>query len=143
MPKNKDDVINIFDRPPSIDSGTVPDPTKSPVGNINPSGPTTGTEGWGNARDEAMIANDNPSSTVPGKEGGGNLRAAGTRNEGSHTFRCADVGNSDCRWEVSGRTEDDLMPQIERHGREAHGMKDLDAETKNKIRNAMRERRAA
>ena len=143
MPKNTGDVTNPFDQPGSIDAGTVPDPTKNPAGNINPSGPTTGTEGWGNGRDEQMVGSNNPSSTVPGKEGGGNLRAAGTRNQGRRTFRCADVGNSDCRFEVSGQSEDELMPQIERHGREAHGWKDFDAETKNKMRNAMRERKAA
>ncbi len=59
------------------------------------------------------------------------------------TFRCADVGNADCRWEVTGRTEEELMPQIERHGREAHGMNSIDEPTRNKIRNAIRERRAA
>ena len=34
--------------------------------------------------------------------GGGDIR----------TFRCGDAGNADCRWEVSGRTEDELRPQI-------------------------------
>jgi predicted small metal-binding protein len=37
------------------------------------------------------------------------------------SFRCGDAGNADCRWEVSGRTEDELRPLIHNHLREAHG----------------------
>jgi predicted small metal-binding protein len=120
---------------PTGSVSTKPPATSGPAGagNINPSGPTTGTEGWGNARDEANIAGANPSSTVPGKEGGGNLR----------TFRCADAGNTSCSWEVSGRTEEELMPQIERHGREAHGSGEWDDSARKKIHNAIRERSAA
>ena len=29
------------------------------------------------------------------------------------TFKCADMGHKDCSWEVSGRSEDELMPQID------------------------------
>ena len=61
----------------------------------------------------------------------------------SRTFRCSDVGNADCRWEVTGRTEDELMPKIEQHGREAHDMKNFDTATRNKLRDAIHERRAA
>jgi hypothetical protein len=54
----------------SIDGGTEPRIEEK----INPSGPTTGTEGWGNAPDEADVPGANPTSKRPGKEGGGNLR---------------------------------------------------------------------
>ncbi len=50
----------------NIDRGTQPE--------INPSAPTTGTEGWGNAPDEGMVPGANPTAKRPGKEGGGNLR---------------------------------------------------------------------
>ena len=56
----------------------------------------------------------NPSNISPGA-GGDNVKS----------FRCADVGNPDCRWKAVGRTEDELRPQIERHGREEHGIKEL------------------
>jgi predicted small metal-binding protein len=75
---------------------------------------------------------DNPGQKRPGSEGTGDQR----------TFRCADVGFADCRWEVSGRTEDELMPKIEQHGREKHGMSQLDDNTRNKVRDAIRTRAA-
>jgi hypothetical protein len=50
----------------NIDKGTEP--------RINPSGPTTGTEGWGNAPDEANVPGATPTAKKPGKEGAGNLR---------------------------------------------------------------------
>lgn len=62
---------------------------------------------------------------------------------GERTFRCADAGNADCRWETSARTEDELMDNIERHGREAHGITNFDSSTRRKFQDAIRERRAA
>ena len=115
------------------------------AGQINPGAPTSGTEGTLQGEGEGGIRGSrgagatgpNPSSSTPGNEGGGR------REGGEQTFRCADVGNADCRWEVTGRTEEELMPQIERHGREQHGIGDIDAQMRNKIRNAIHERRAA
>lgn len=108
---------------------------------MDPLGPSTdGASGAGAAELDAAppdTGGTNPNSRIPGR-GDGRENYAGIR-----SFRCADVGNAECRWEVSGRTEDELMPQIEQHGREAHGMSEFDGETKNKIRNAIRERRAA
>lgn len=115
------------------------------AGQINPSAPTAGTEGTVQGEGEGGIrgtsgagaTGPNPSSSTPGNEGGGR------KESGERTFRCADVGNADCRWEVTGRTEEELMPQIERHGREAHDIQNIDGQMRNKIRNAIRERRAA
>jgi|SRR6185437_1736722 len=74
----------------------------------------------------------NPSSSSPGREGAGAER----------TFRCADVGNADCRWEAKGRTEDELMPQISQHARDAHGMTSIDDRMRTKIKDAIRDRAA-
>ena len=68
----------------------------------------------------------NPSSTSPGPEGGGNLH-----------FRCADI-HSGCSWEARGRDETELRQQIERHGREQHGMKDFSEDIWNRVRNTFR-----
>ena len=57
-------------------------------------------------------------------------------------FRCSDMGHKDCSWEVSGRSEDELMPQIERHGRERHGMTNMDDESRQRVRNNIRDRAA-
>jgi predicted small metal-binding protein len=57
-------------------------------------------------------------------------------------FRCADLGHKECNWEVSGRSEDEIMPQIERHGREKHNISNFDNDSRNRVRNAIRDRAA-
>lgn len=124
-------------------------PGTSPVtDNPNPNGsqgadtlgPSTGGRPGGEEGAElAASGGPNPTSSRPGPEGAGN----GESSPGRRTFRCSDVGNADCRWEVTGKTEDELMPKIEQHGREAHGMREFAGEIRDKIRNAIRERRAA
>lgn len=59
------------------------------------------------------------------------------------TFRCADAGNSDCRWETSGRTDDEIMRRAEEHGRRDHGMSDWSEAQRSKVKNAIRRREAA
>ena len=58
--------------------------------------------------------------------------------QGNMRFRCKDVGFDTCPWEASGRNEQELMPQIERHGREAHGINQIDQQTRDKVKNAIR-----
>ncbi len=53
-------------------------------------------------------------------------------------FKCKDVGFANCPWEARGKDEKELMPQIEKHGREAHGINNLDQQTKDKVRQAIR-----
>ncbi len=53
-------------------------------------------------------------------------------------FRCKDVGFASCPWEARGHSEQDLMPQIEKHGREAHGMQNLDQQTRDRVKHAIR-----
>jgi predicted small metal-binding protein len=70
----------------------------------------------------------------------GRTERAGIRDaESSHTFRCADVGNTDCTWETDLRDEGDLWPEIDRHATEAHG----GPFDRNKVLDALRRRRAA
>ena len=60
-----------------------------------------------------------------------------------HTFRCADAGNADCRWETSGSTEDEVMHRAEEHGRQHHGMTDWTEAMRNRVRDAIHRREAA
>ncbi|HTZ94861.1 MAG TPA: DUF1059 domain-containing protein [Terriglobales bacterium] len=62
-------------------------------------------------------------------------------NKGKLNFRCADVGPKNCDWQVSGNSEEELMPKIEQHGREKHNMT-IDEATKHKVRGAI-QRKAA
>jgi predicted small metal-binding protein len=69
--------------------------------------------------------------------------AAGEKEEGGNvSFRCADVGHPECPWQVSGRNAEELLPKIEQHGREKHGIKTFDNQTREKVRGAIRERAA-
>jgi len=96
---------------------------------MDPTGPGTDSA---LGRSEASVSGSNPTAERPGREGAGAER----------TFRCADVGNADCRWEAKGRTEDELMPQIVQHAREAHGMTSIDDRMRSKIKDNIRQRAA-
>lgn len=60
-----------------------------------------------------------------------------------HTFRCADAGNADCRWETSGGTEAEIMVRAEEHGRRDHGLSDWTEAMSNRVRDAIRRGQAA
>ena len=153
----------------------------SEAGGINPSAPTTGTEGWGYGRDERDAVVTDPSGTRAGQMKGnpGDHMTAASQRESKrattndrpakpgdkqpdltrltsasqhsmsishggkdHTFRCADAGNADCRWETSG-TPDEIQRRAEAHGRRDHGMKDWTEAMRHKVRDATRRREAA
>ncbi len=149
---------------PSVDPKT---------GKVNPSAPTTGTEGGGNTADERKTLSDmEPSSAGPinnvqhrephdDSHLNDNQAAMSRRttNEGStnqttefamntshggndRTFRCADAGNADCRWETSG-TDTDIMDRAREHARIEHGWHDWTEVMQSRVRDAIRERRAA
>lgn len=60
-----------------------------------------------------------------------------------HTFRCADAGNTDCEWETSGKSEEEVMQKVVEHAREGHGMTDWTDAMHNRVRDAIRHRQAA
>jgi predicted small metal-binding protein len=88
----------------------------------------------GDIQDESGDLNPGASAT-PGA-GVGDTR-------GQHSFRCADAGFADCRWEASMASSDQLWDEINRHAGSAHGMQSLDQKTKGKIQDVIRVRRAA
>lgn len=59
-----------------------------------------------------------------------------------HTFRCADVGPADCKWETSGENEDEVMRRVEEHAKHDHGMKDWSDAMRNKVRDNIHRRAA-
>jgi predicted small metal-binding protein len=132
--------------------GTEPTTVSGHEG-VDPSSPTRGTEGYGTTPDEKR--NVGESSLGASQEEGiaADMRRrademsqrseSANTSSGDRTFRCADVGNVDCQWEVSGRTNEELMPQIERHGREHHGITSWDDKLKSRVQHAIRERKAA
>ncbi len=61
--------------------------------------------------------------------------------QGKLNFKCSDVGPKNCDWQVSGNSEQEIMPKIEQHGREKHNMT-IDDETRSKVRNSIRRQAA-
>lgn len=118
-------------------SGRGPD-NPSQVGSnarpLNPSvaGPTEAQST--NRGDERDI--HTPSLSKPGQNPNIERDTGMTHNE--MTFRCADVGHDHCNWSVAGNSEEELMPQIERHGREKHGLQEFGESTRRKVRGAIR-----
>jgi predicted small metal-binding protein len=148
--------------------------------NLNPQGPTSGTENyhpdrkggkqtaahtdtdqnideWAARTKEATTATgDFGTGPVPANAGdaedeGGNLGPGARAGPGAgvgelrgqHAFRCADAGFTDCRWEASMSSSDQLWNEIQRHASNVHGMKSLDEKTRGKIQDAIHVRRAA
>ena len=69
--------------------------------------------------------------------------SAHSMQHGQHTFRCADAGNSDCDWETSGRTEDEVLQKVVAHTRDDHGMTDWSDAMHDRVRHAIQHRKAA
>lgn len=113
----------------------VPDSNQA---NVNPSAPTRGTE--------ASDLGNNPPSAFDGDERFGRGRdfrsTAAARDSREQTFRCADLGRLGCNWSLSGETAEQMLPEIERHGREQHNT-EMDEGTRNRILDAIHRRSAA
>ena len=45
------------------------------------------------------------------------------RGQGRVNFKCSDVGPKNCDWQVSGNSEQEIMPKIEQHGRKSTALK--------------------
>jgi predicted small metal-binding protein len=55
-----------------------------------------------------------------------------------YSIRCIEIGDVDCPWVGHGNDEEELMGEVERHGRENHKWASISEETKNKVRGAIR-----
>ena len=88
------------------------------------------------------MAQNDPTSTRPGPEGVANNNSANAGSgSGDYSFRCGDV-MSGCIWQTSGSDENEVRSNIEQHGREAHGMKEIGEETWNKVKGFIRRKAA-
>jgi predicted small metal-binding protein len=144
----------------NLDSELAANPSVNPKTHaVNPSAPTTGTEGWGNTADERQALSENPPSLS--KDGqtsrnvgtnqaelSGRTSATATSMNVTHeghdrTFRCSDAGNADCRWETSGASDEEILGEVHRHGQTEHGWNDWTDAMRSRVRDAIRERRAA
>jgi predicted small metal-binding protein len=136
--------------------------TKQNEGKINPQGPTSGTENYNRDRKDhqqstAHRQTDSDPGAGPIPTNSGDIDETGDLDPGAsatpdagvgdtrgqHSFRCADAGFADCRWEASMASSDQLWNEIQRHADNVHGMKFLDERTRGKIQDVIRVRRAA
>ena len=103
------------------------------AGQLNPSGPSTGTEGWGLGPGEAKTTRLEERMANPT----GNNPSSGSQGSGQFSFRCSDV-HPECNWQTSGRNEQELRQNIEQHARERHNLKELSEDTWNKVKSKFR-----
>ncbi len=138
-------------------------------GAINPSGPTTGTEGAANHASPETVQAGRPDAKGPGdirrtsyprNEAADNPVAkdnpvrVGTdrkhalednpNNRAGKSFRCADVGVENCSWSVTGTHEDEILGHVRDHAREQHNIseKDFDNSYAGRVRGAIRDKAA-
>jgi len=57
-----------------------------------------------------------------------------TGDKSRYSFACSTVGYQ-CDWRAEAATEDELMQQVEEHGRTAHNFQQLSEQKRFKIRN--------
>ncbi len=55
----------------------------------------------------------------------------------SYSFHCKDIGMN-CGFSTEARSTDELMPKIVEHARNAHGMKEISADLKQKVTDAIK-----
>src|SRR3954467_9920148 len=107
-----------------------------PLSNNAPGNVSTGpvSPNAGDVQDE--LGNLDPGSSA--------TRGYGAGDPGGHySYSCADAGNSDCRWETSMASSNDLWADIERHHRDVHGKPTLDEVSRGRIQDVIHVRRAA
>ncbi len=55
-------------------------------------------------------------------------------NEKHYSFRCADVGLSDCQWQTNGSSLEEIMRNAEEHGKNEHNLTEINEDLRNRIR---------
>jgi predicted small metal-binding protein len=57
-------------------------------------------------------------------------------------MKCRDVGQN-CNFICRGETEEEVLKKAAEHGKKSHGMTELSEELKNKIKNSIKDAKAA
>lgn len=129
----------------------------APAEGVSPDDPDHNFDEWASRTKEALTQTGDfgtgPVEANPGdlQDEAGNLDPGATATAGAgvgatraqHSYRCADAGFSDCRWEASMASSDQLWNEIHRHASVAHGIRTLDEQTRGRIQDAIHVRRAA
>ena len=105
---------------------------QSSGGGINPSAPSTGISGLSTAPDERrqQVGQNNP--------GASSVRPP----HADRSFCCADAVQQDCKWSVTGNSEDEILGYMRVHAREAHGKSEFTTSELAQARRAIHKRAA-
>jgi len=57
-------------------------------------------------------------------------------------FKCQDTGR-ECDWEASANTDDEIIQQAAEHGKQRHGIQQVDEKLREQIRSLIHEEKAA
>ena len=59
------------------------------------------------------------------------------------TFRCADAGFKECKWQAVGSDDNEIMDQVKEHGQKVHGITNFDENMRRKVQDNIHDRQAA
>ena len=57
--------------------------------------------------------------------------------DGTKHFHCKDVGY-DCEWQLTGSSEEEMLPKIEQHAAEVHNLTHFKSQAEQHVREAIR-----
>ncbi len=128
--------------------GTTSD-ERTLIGGTNPGASKPSAKGAGDVRHTSYPGNEkdeNPAATEShGHTGEMRKRSQQLSDNpdvrGEKVFNCNEVGPTGCTWSVVGNNEQEMMPDIEKHGREAHGLS-IDEKLRTRVHDAIRDRAA-
>ena len=75
------------------------------------------------------------SSSFSGQQGS---QQSSSQSGGNYSFRCADVGQKECSWETKGSSEDEVLRNVEKHGREKHDISSFVGDMRDRVRGAIK-----
>jgi predicted small metal-binding protein len=93
--------------------------------NVGASAPNDATLESGNLSKEGMGGEGKPIAQADGTaadldEPEGINQKGGSSQPVRKTFRCADVGYTNCNWKVEGASEQEILPKIKEHASKVH-----------------------
>lgn len=119
------------------------------IGGSNPTDSELGTEGAGDVRKTSYPRNEKSDNSAA-HESHGRTGEQRTRSKqlsdnpdarGGKIFNCNEVGPASCNWSVRGENEQEMIADIEKHGREAHGIT-IDDKLRTRVHDAIHDRAA-
>lgn len=55
---------------------------------------------------------------------------------GRVSFQCSEI-HPDCEWQICGNSDAEILPEIEKHRREKHGLQDFGEDEQRRVRRSI------